>query len=297
MRASSVALWGLWACAPTDARVPVGGYVLTATGSEVPELPASIAVELSAGREQLCARDTDGRTRCFGQWPPPPAVPFRDVAVGDGIACGVLPSGEIDCWGSDDPARFAERLREQARSAPARAIAFGASMFCALFDDRIECEGEGAILDEEGDFADLAIGRWGIGSELDVRCALDTEGALYCDQAISPYDPTFMSFERVDDGPFVRLVGEDGGVCAFRRDGTSWCLGMSAQDELWLDLAKWDYQSCGVTYPDGRVLCWPTIEGFNDVSFPGDGYSDVAIRPTQVCAIDAHAAVICEDLP
>jgi hypothetical protein len=285
----NLALWGLGGCAlPTQPEPgpPPPQLELAGTSESAP------ALMLVGGRDQICALESTGRARCFGEWPPPPAVAFQDIAVGEGLSCGVRTDGQPECWGSD-PHGFLEDFLRLTEEDPAREVALGIGKACLLLEEGIECVGPDFAGGEEGDFHDLVIGRWGWQSQLESRCALDRDGMLYCDLPTSETDPTFQTFEPTGEGPFVHLVGEDGGICAFREDGTLWCLGsLSDRDMLWSDLAYYGFRTCGIAHDDGRIECWAG-SAFLDVPLPGTGFLDLELRGEQICAIDAQGAVVC----
>jgi hypothetical protein len=253
------------------------------------------ALMLAAGRDQLCALESTGAVRCLGQGPPPPALPFQDVSVGAGLACGLRLDGSIDCWGPEDPYGFADELAEMTRERPALEVALGYTTACAVFPEGIECIGEEYISDEEGAFHGLAIGRWGLPTEIESRCVLDEEGMLYCDQVESLGLPTHQSFKPIGEGPFVEVIGTNGGLCALREDGTCWTLGFINDDEarLWQDLAQFSFRTCGVTL-DGELLCWDA-QSRKTRPFSDSRFVDVDLWGEWICAIDVQGAVLCQE--
>ncbi len=72
------------------------------------EAPGGAFTQVDAGKENACGLRPSGAVECWGRNPivaDPPGGVFVDVSVGIEHACGVRPSGALQCWGSSTPDR------------------------------------------------------------------------------------------------------------------------------------------------------------------------------------------------
>ena len=92
-----------------------------------------------------------------------------DVSHLDAFGCAVLPSGEIDCWGS------LEAVTGGIPAGPWKAVAAGAHACAIAADSALTCWGNGLAATSEpaGRFVAVAGG-------LNCSCAIGTAGALAC---------------------------------------------------------------------------------------------------------------------
>ncbi len=124
-------------------------------------------IDLDGGTEALCGLHTDGTIACTGGVPSPPATgPYTQIAVGEGVVCG-LKQGGVDCSGVDNkvgefaritagegfacallvdgtPYCWGDGLRIKPPTGPLEAIVAAAKFACGVHVDAgIECWGEG----------------------------------------------------------------------------------------------------------------------------------------------------------
>ncbi len=271
-------------------------------------------VSVSAGWGYACGLRASGRLKCWRQggllepfedgyrspwgidpeaWEAPEGM-FVSVSAGWGFACGLRPSGEVECWGINP-------LHEvEPSEGPFVSVSAGVEHVCGVRPDgSAECWGESqrwrdAGSPPEGPFTGVAAGWF-------FTCGLRPGGDVEC------WGGGFNEGDEPPEGPFERLLGA-GYVCGIRPGGEAECWsdsvlnrpdGYSGSGGSYsarrpryplMDPPGVRFRmllgKCGVDY-DYRVLCWrnmvdkhemlPTPEGeFTWVDY--DGYYTCAVR-------------------
>jgi alpha-tubulin suppressor-like RCC1 family protein len=191
----------------------------------------------------------------FGPVSVPTAVPgsltFSRVESTGSHACGLTPTGELYCWGSNAWGQLGDRSMN-ARSAPT--LVAGGHVW-----------------------AEVAIGER-------TSCALDTAGAAFCwgsdgaggTQAFPALMDSTLRFTAI-------AVNHYNQACAVSATQEMWCWSGSAVFSLvpgghqFIAVTLGSIVTCGLT-PQGQALCWG-VNSFGDV---GDGTRIARFTPTPV---------------
>ncbi len=291
-------------------------------------------VSVSAGWGYACGLRESGRLKCWrfggfsephyreltsdprfdlGRVDAPPGM-FSLVSAGWGFACGVRPSGEVECWGMN---RYAPYTESEIPSGVFSSVSAGVEHVCGVRPDgSAECWGESqrwreAGVPPEGPFTDVAVG-WSF------TCGLRPDGDVEC------WGGGFNEGYEPPGGPFERLVSA-GFVCGIRSGGEAECWRDSDPEEYDPNRYESDWWfphnynpkenslfadpdppgvnfrmlsgRCGVDY-DYRVLCWRDVLD-EDVMLPtpeGE-FTWVDYDSTQACAVRrADSRLSCWDL-
>lgn len=241
-------------------------------------------ITVSAGTTASCAVRGDHNIDCWGEdliALNSPSGTYIDVAVGLSHACGLSIDGTLQCWGATGLNTFEsdERLnavkidgsytcaRTDAEDLQCWSggieyrigiadqgfsdFAVGISHSCGLMDDGDgRCLGvcnEGECGVPPGPIDDIAAGR-------EFTCALDGSGGAVC---WGDFDNTIPSVDFTDIAAYGRHVcGADSSSVL-----TCWAASSasSAQDPPQEIMTSWDVgaaHGCGITDPDGQLVCW-----------------------------------------
>ena len=185
----------------------------------------------------------------------PPSGVFTAVSAGWGNACGLRPSGELECWG---------RNRNEVVSPPSGVfseVSVGVEHACGVRSGgRLECWGfsgrrrpEG--LPPGGVFLDFAVGH-------DFGCGVRADHSVECWGAGFT---TWREALREPEGEFVSVHAEGYDVCGLRVGGSVECWGSFSEDtgsyllapsgEFVSILGVHYRTACGLR-PGGEVTCW-----------------------------------------
>jgi hypothetical protein len=232
----------------------------------------------TGGQSELCAVRADGSPMCIGIELPPPAGPFRDIAIGSGMV-GLRPDGSVATWGtnnfvSNPPASdfsaiatalsFACGLRTSGALAcwsisspptpPAGSflsVATGTpSTVCGIrSDNTVTCTG-GRAADPAGTFQQIALGG-------NYNCGIQTGGTLTCWYVASGAQAPPSS------GTYTTLAIDGGGyACAQPTSGNVVCWGSStlaippAPPGPYRRLVLGGSYACGIRDDDLTLTCW-----------------------------------------
>ena len=191
-----------------------------------------------AGDGQAIAAPPSGRfTSCWSltgaQPPAPPPGSYREIAVGEEHACGLLEDRTLRCWGCTTP---------PSNDVPASPSDAGDNG-CWL--------NYGQAFPPAGRYSALAIDSLS-------GCALEHgSGALKCWGNGFAAKPGFIGATTVASGPFVELVAGRNTACARKASGRVECFGVWAWTPRSTDfvaLAGHGGEFCGVR-KDGRLEC------------------------------------------
>lgn len=282
--------------------------------------PTGAWAQVASGLFWNCAVDLAGTGECFGTaTQQPPAVPFREIAVGVLHACGLTTTNEIECWGDnsgggadvpDDLYQAVAAGNDYAcginmsdelvcwgsiEAPPAgsyTALDGGLVSACALATDgSIACWGdpdEGRLDAPEGSYAEIAVGQ-------SVSCAVDTSGELVC------WGSTESFAVRPPTGGFDDLGVGDAHVCAIDDSLalTCWGEGSEALAASAPDVGgsaekvkSGNGYSC-VTNSTGHLLCWGD-DTYGQVSAaPGGIWNDFDTGSRHVCGVDDTGTLAC----
>lgn len=253
---------------------------------------------------------------------PAPDGSFERLAAGSRHACGIRPSGRVECWGADDDAVT------QPPGGEFRRIDVGYAHACGLdTDGSIRCWGDVDIDPPEGEFDDLRVGTStvcgiAVGEELDcsevddwreldrdVRrqntrdehlCVLDTDGAIQCVGA-NRYGEGVDIRTRFDH--FASGVATDSPSCGLDIEGQPRCWGTFSRllrrtparpPEGPLEAIDVGYDFLCAISEEGRIRC---IGSDSDSEADVDderAFIDLSVGHDHFCAIDADNELFCE---
>jgi len=239
----------------------------------------------------ICAVDVDGAVACWevqtsdwGSYCDPyrsyapcfsledvetPKGVFEDVAVlYDDAACGIRPSGWIECWGCSDAQRGTCRPPEGEFLAVDGHISFA----CGLrTDGAVLCWGNDHALGLgprrpviQGDFVDFAAADAGTGCGYLYAITSSNEALSTSWSGEYPFRPSGTTMDTLMTPPphaFTQIAIEDSHACGVTADGGVVCWGGSRYGECNAPPAEFTsvsvgfHRSCGVTKA-GDVVCW-----------------------------------------
>ena len=239
-------------------------------------------IQIAADQSVQCALRADNRLSCRGldnhRVPHQlAAAQFRQTAVGQAYACGLLSAGRIACWGA----------ATYGKSAPPpgtfTAIAAGKHHTCALDTaGHAHCWGRnhnGQATPPAGvAFASIAAGRAH-------SCGLTPAGALHC------WGNNSHGQANNHPGPFQSLTLGRGNTCALHPDGAAWCQGNNNAGQsrpppgTFTQIAAGSDYACG-RRPGGQLDCWGG--GFGaDLGEPPGPFTALSGREDFFCALTA----------
>ncbi len=321
-----------------SATVPVGSGVSSATSvtsSTLVRLPAPVMekvtpvveeisgggfISVSAGWSYSCGLRLDRSVECW-EWRAdlfghpdrpgwnndpldgtPPGGEFAMVDAGWGYACGIRPTGGVECWGWNPVA---------ALDAPAgefTTVSAGLEHACALRPGgEVECWGvssrrEGVLVLPDGPFTSVVAGvAAGVGFLCGLRPSGEVEcwGRGYSEGEASPPPGEFKSISG----------GAGSNVCGFRPDGSVECwspyflLPDFADEEVWevsyfqpggvfeLVSPGSSGYACGLR-PSGEVECWNQPEE-RVVPVLAGKFNWVSVKGFVACGLPVGGGVVC----
>ncbi len=243
------------------------------------EAPGGVFTQVDAGRENACGLRPSGGVECWGRNPivgDPPGGVFVDVSVGIEHACGVRPSGVLQCWGSSSPDRPA--------TMPPRGV------FTAL------AAGDG----------------YGSGVVSGFMCGLRRGGGVEC------WGTGFTATSRTGGGEMVQppggvftqvSAGRGRHVCGLRPSGAVECWAdlpppeYGAMSRLYLVppggvftliSVGWGDYACGLR-PGGEVECWRDGE-ISIAPAPEGEYTALRTENADACAARVEGGVTCWEI-
>jgi hypothetical protein len=210
-------------------------------------LPTVPLQQISAG----CGLDSEGALVCWDvddEIVKAPGGPYRQISIGGAHACGILTTGEIECWGAGTEPTTGPCWPNCGQAVPPSdsflQVSAGTLHTCAVRDDgSVACWGAGSTVGDchaedvtanecgqaippSGSFATVVAG--GLHS-----CGIRADGTLACWGAGSePNDPEYVDVDvrqaQPPAGEFTSLTAHGSGSCAVRADGEVMCWGKLA---------------------------------------------------------------------
>jgi hypothetical protein len=252
----------------------IGGDVGPCTATPVAVEGGRPFAALSAGVDETCALDSDGRAWCWGgiRWAydgtryvevrgsrVPAAVPggraFRSVSTGQSHVCALTAAGEAYCWGTNlrgelgvgasDPAYHATPERV-AGALTFVAVGAGGNASCGLTGaGRVHCWG-----------AEYGLGR----AAAPERCSLPATPGSAAEDTPCSARPVPIESDRT----FGALAVAFGAACALDSEGTPWCwdvnhrvpVPVTGAPPLRTLSAGYYSSGCGLSRDDGAAYCW-----------------------------------------
>jgi hypothetical protein len=277
-----------------------------------------------------CAIGTDGVTRCWGSYPPPPADTFVSLALDHGHGCGLREDGKVRCWGGTDSSfqlhpppelsfeteRFTSFSVAGDESHPAGEFykLKGETHACGLRENgTLRCWGE---IEEPptGEFVQVSSGPHS-------SCAIGADSTLVCWGNARAFagllaEGAMGGFEQVSAGAHS--------VCAVRTGGTLSCwksdspigyvplpppAGTFSKVVISADTVQDFEEGEGDSYAhacalrtDGAIQCWGyeahgafSNPGFSEWTHPGP-FVDLAVGFQGECGVRADGTAACTGL-
>ncbi len=286
-------------------------------------------VSVSAGWAYSCGLRLDGSVECW-EWMAdmlrqpdkgsgdgwsedastltPPGGEFTMVDAGWEYACGLRPSGGVECWGRN-PAAGVDPPEGEFTS-----VSVGIEHACALRpSEEVECWGRvwrgyrgHFARPPEGPFTAIAAGA--MGSFAGFLCGLRSGGEVECwgrgyDEGEA--SPPSGEFKSISGGG-----GQD--MCGLRRDGSVECwshYSLQGEQEEWdvaylrtpggvfelVELGRAGSYTCGLR-PGGEAECWDRHESVEMDGPPeGEKYIDLAVWRDFACGVRLDHTLSCWD--
>ncbi len=207
---------------------------------------------------------------------------YESVEAGNAHICGLLESGQIECWGDhrDD--------RTEVPDGRYQAVAAGFRHTCALdMSSQVVCWGR-ATYDRasppSGRFSAVAAG-W------QHSCGITEAKSLRC------WGRTSDGATRPPSGQFTSLSAGGGHTCALRTDGRVACWGADGDGESsppsgrFIAVQVGYAHSCGIR-ADGQIECWGAdVDGQKDA--PSGQFVDLSLGQNFGCALDRGGSIEC----
>jgi Regulator of chromosome condensation (RCC1) repeat len=205
-----------------------------------------------------------------------PYLPWQEISLNGGYACGVLGNGETRCWGT--------LSGSSASGARRHVTTVGAGGECYLdYAGTYQCYNPPA---GGGPFGPTLLQI--AGGETHV-CGLTPDLQVQCLGSISGPIPA---------GPF-RMVGRGGDhACALRLDGTAACWGENGWGQAtpppgtFIDLAGGSVHSCALTAAHDAV-CWGSNSSGQAPPFVAGPFLEISAGDQHTCAIRDDATLQC----
>ncbi len=207
---------------------------------------------------------------------------YTSVSAGNAHTCGLLPSGQIECWGDGRDGRTDPPDGEYLE------VSAGFRHTCALSaGHRVACWGRdtyGRADPPAGRFATVAAG-W------QHSCGINADQRLRCWGRSSDGETDAPS------GRFVSVAAGGGHSCALRVDGRVACWGANGDGESNAPGGRFEAvevgfsHSCGIR-TNGRIECWGAdVDGQLDA--PAGAFADVSLGQNSGCALDREGDARC----
>ena len=224
------------------------------------EPPKGAFVAVTAGRESACGLRPTGRVECWGNnqaLSNPPDGVFVAVSAGIEHACALQPTGRAQCWGSSTPRGNATLPPKEEYTDIAAADTFTCGI--RKNDRTAECWGNGFTRDNDHPESGLGVIPPGefttiTAGDSDV-CGMRANGTVECWANYSPdYGPYLTP---TPEREFASISLSNRGVpCGMHPDGEHECWGVNG---LVLPVARGDWAAvvggCGALR-GGGVECW-----------------------------------------
>ncbi len=192
------------------------------------ETPEGGFVAVDAGREAACGIRPSGVLECWGASPlasvPPPGGEFVSVSVGIEHACALRPGGQAECWGTS--ARMAGAIFPPAGEFTS--ISASDNSVCGLRrSGEIECWGSGYTSSGEGDTLPppgvfKAVSAGGRGDVCGLR--LDNSVECWGNYDLGNYDSAASTYLLPPGGEFESVsLGVGDYACGLRPGGEAEC--------------------------------------------------------------------------
>ncbi len=239
------------------------------------ETPEGAFAVVDAGREAACGVRPTGEVECWGANPladvPPPEGEFVSVSVGLEHACAIRPSGEVECWGTS-PARSGPVYPLEGEFT---SIAAAYNFMCGLRPGgEVECWGVGYTSFADEKFAPPTGVFKAISAGGGDVCGLRPEGSVEC---WGNYDPTnevgksgnwAITYLQPPEGEFASVV-----------------------------VGKWGGgYACGLR-PDQTAECWSKEwkRGSVDVDGPPEGekFIRLGVGRETACGVRVDNTLLC----
>ncbi len=238
----------------------------------------------------------------------PPSMPFEgttsSLSLGDSHSC-LVTEGQLVCFGEGGDGALGNGAFSS-RLVPTKVpmidavvqVSSGARHTCALLEEgSVLCSGDGSSgqlgngsFDDSSEFVpvDLPLGARLIEAGHDHSCALLTDGRLYCwganaegqlaqdDPFPAPGPASSIPLQVASGWAFSSVGAGQGHTCAIRDDGSLYCWGRNAKNELglgdaapdqirvlervgtnsdWVAISAGQNSTCGLRV-GGRLECW-----------------------------------------
>ncbi len=213
-------------------------------------IPSGSFKSVTVADDHACAIRSDDRLICWGFVPEgsPPVVPpgpsvelYKSLVSRDGIDCGILLDGTVNCFGRYPVPPTTEHFKSVVPGTWIGVHACGVRL-----DDTLFCWGTGAPQPPpSGTFK-------AVESNYDTICAIRSDDKLWCWQEGRPIaPPSTSSFQSISLGA----------RCGLRTDGELECwdnVGHSGRGAFKTVFFGY-FNECGIT-PDDRIACWGSSE-------------------------------------
>lgn len=270
-------------------------------------------VDVSVGRDHLCALAVDGTIQCWGSnyfgKSSPPEGTFISVSVWEHQSCGIRSDRTIVCWGFHHPGRLlpgqTPELKGSGTEPPAghftmvSARRFGS---CGLrIDQTIHCWGPGRFRSRPtppGAF--IAV---------EGQCGIQTDGVLQCwffdDDSPDPKTPP-GTYSSLSTGSSTSCgIGTDGAITCWQ----GW--NMYNFEIMETPAGRYTAVSVGGSYrsyacalgTDKSITCWSLVDGYlppivlADIQAlttpPAGSYEKISAGETYACGINTDQALVC----
>ncbi len=247
--------------------------------------------QLEIGRGDACALFVDGTVQCFFdllQETEALSGVFSSVSVSSDHACGLRPTGAVECWGSDEHGKASPPKGEFTE------LAASADFTCGLRPSgEVECWGDA--------------GRHS-------KVVAPKEPLMLIDAGWGGHNDPWP-FERLNDlVPItIRSIKFWGYSCGLREDGSLHCWGNNQQDNLlhnspairrplfsppdgvFLDVGVGRYQACALSVTK-EVKCWGWSGDYIYGEKTGQRFDSLEVGGWHACGLRSNETVECWNL-
>jgi hypothetical protein len=228
-----------------DGQLRCWGHFLVTSG-----IPAGSFKSVTVADDHACAIRSDDRLLCWGfvpegsapVVPPGPSVElYKSLVSRDGIDCGILLDGTVNCFGRYPVPPTTGQFKSVVHGV------WGGVHACGVrLDDTLFCWGTGGLQSPpSGTFK-------AVDSDYDTICAIRSDDKLSCWQEGRPTVPPSASSFRS-----ISLASR----CGLRTDGELECwdnVGHSGRSPFKTVFFGY-FNGCGIT-PDDHIACWGSAE-------------------------------------